>query len=264
MTQHRRTDTTSDRLDDLPAWLRANLDPEDDGDIDIEEKAMGTYTSDDWQREVDALDAKLTRADALHKGLEDLEEDFDDFREGSSDREAAHEARIAELQRQINALSHASADRDEVYNAKLRRLWRDLHEERAEEEAAERRATTQADPLFKSVRSMLAKTLRREPTWAEIRQVAPVALKALGRRGGHAYDWTRQRESTMRLCKAMNEQQIATWRQTDRVPDHVDVMHPTESVTAQQVRDQSILVQHLLMSSGANGLSCPSLVSRRR
>jgi hypothetical protein len=262
MTQHRLTDTTSDRLDDLPAWLKANLDPEDD--IASEEsKAMGTYTSDDLLDELAAFREDITGTQHLRKGLQDVEDDLDDIRAAHSSEEARHEARIEALHHKINQLSNSGVSRQEMYN-QLARLWEELHEERAEEEAAEREATTQADPLVKSVRSMLAKTLRREPTWAEIRQVAPVALKALGRRGGHAYDWTRERESTMRLCKAMNEPQIATWRHTGRVPDHVDVTHPAESVTVQQVRDQSIMAQYLLMSSGANGLSCPSLVSRRR
>ena len=167
-----------------------------------------------------------------------------------------HKKQLADLWEQLEDMGRTSVSRQEVLPL-FRQYWEATQDIRTPPEAAE------PDALTKSTWHLLKRKVGRTPTLAEVRHVAPFVRQALGPQGGQDYAWSRERESRMRLCKALDASQLAVWQMTDRVPDTLTLDRPVPVASAQAQADRSVLVQSALAGLGVSPLAAGVARPRR-
>jgi hypothetical protein len=229
----------------LPAWLGKTLQ-EDAMTLDYCDAEM-LDAADDVLAQLDAVQ----EVPALRKAIQALASDS--VLQGVSARRL--HAEIGAVQKSLRTAYHSErSNRHAIASLAtvVDRLCKGLM----------RLGQEKPSPLAKACREVLVQALDREPTAAEMRHVLPPLRKALGPRGGTAFAWSKERESTMRLTEALTKSQIDIWRCTNRVPDGVNPAQPRRTPAAAQERDRQLQIAHALASMNISPMALQHLARR--
>jgi len=249
---------------DMPQWLR-EVCSTDKSILSGRQRSMSS-NSESLGQILDRLDQTLNGPSPLEKAVSELDEEVGDLQDrvelaraaGSSLAKAVDDD-IQRLHQRINALAQDSTSKDYV-RRQLARLWDELDRKRHEWKADEVNDAhdTDTQSLIKSVASFLPDNATR----AQAERVTRWVFKSFGRRGGQALPFDRETCARLRLAKSLTSTEEANWRDYGRLPDHVDLVHPQASPTAQVTQDASLWVQQAYASLGLSPLVFPNLARR--